>query len=470
MPAISLADAVSIGRLDAHAQASLCARGELAPIDLVEAAILRIEALDPQLNTITHKAYDHARRAAGTVGAGPMAGVPYLLKDGMDYAGMPLRSGARLHRARIAPISYPLAEAYDAAGLIAVGKSNVPEFGLLPSTESLLYGPARNPWSTAHSPGGSSGGAGAAVAAGLVPLAHAADGGGSIRIPASCCGVVGLKPGRGGNLRARGMHLMEDMLVGDTLLARSVRDVAWATARGRGGAALPDAPCSERLTIAMHVENLFGDQPDDAVVAAVEQTAALCTALGHEVVRIAQPVDGPQVAAAFRTIWAYLAADIVDRSEAVFGSEAIETQLEPWTLGLAAWSRSQQPADLDRMLLQVADASARLRAAFATFDVILSPVLKLPPPRIGALAPDRAFETLLPSMFDYVSYTPLHNLTGMPAISLPLSWTQDGLPVGSMFAADRGREDLLLALAFELEQAQPWKDRWPPHSVAAPVS
>lgn len=466
---ITREDAFAIGRLDATGQAALVANGELAPVDLVEAALIRIDALDPKLNALTFRDDDTALRRARTA-EGAMAGVPWLVKDGLDYPGMPTRSGSRSRRdAAAGTAAFPYTQRLDEAGLIAIGKTNAPEFGLLPTTEPLLYGAARNPWAPDRSPGGSSGGAAVAVASGMVPLAHAADGGGSIRIPASNCGLVGLKPGRGGNVRARGPHVIEDLLVGDTLLARSVRDVAWATAATAPRGTPVAIPDRRRLRIAMIPESLDRGLPSPEVGVALEFAAGLCASLGHDVELVPSPVDGPAVAAAFRTVWGYLAQDSIRDAVSRLGTSAADV-LEPWTLDLAAWGNAIEAIDVDRLFGHVAAAETALRAFFVKYDVVLSPVLRLPAVPIGALAPDRPFDEIMALMFDYVSYTPLHNLTGLPAISLPLfPGFADGAPIGSMFAAARGQEPLLLALAHELEAAGPWSGRWPAHSIGAAV-
>lgn len=460
-------DAFAIGRLDATGQAALVARGELAPVDLVEAAIIRIDALDPALNALTFRDDDAALRRASAVD-GAMAGVPWLVKDGLDYPGMPTRSGSRSRRdAAAGTIAFPYTERLDAAGLVAIGKTNAPEFGLLPTTEPLLYGAARNPWALDRSPGGSSGGAAVAVASGMVPLAHAADGGGSIRIPASNCGLVGLKPGRGGNVRARDPHIIEDLLVGDTLLSRSVRDVAWATAATATHIPAITTPDRRRLRIAVIPESLDSGAPAPEVREALDFAATLCAGLGHDVELVPSPVDGPAVAGAFRTIWGYLARDAIRDAVSRLGVSSAAV-LEPWTLDLADWGSRIEAIDGDRLFGHIAAAGAALEAFFTDYDVILSPVLRLPALPIGALAPDRPFNEIVALMFDYVSYTPLHNLTGLPAISLPLyPGDAGGVPIGSMFAAARGQEPMLLALAYELEAAAPWSGRWPAHSIGA---
>lgn len=462
-------DAFALGRLDAHDQAALVASGEVSAEEMTAAAITRIEALDPLLNVMTVRDYDAARRRARTA-TGPMAGVPWLLKDGLDYPGVPNRSGSRSRRdAAPGGIDFPYTRAFDDAGLVPLGKTNAPEFGLLPTTEPVLYGPTRNPWAADRSPGGSSGGAAAAVASGMVPVAHAADGGGSIRIPASCCGLVGLKPGRGANLRAREQHVMEDLLACDVLLSRSVRDVDWAFDTGAGRPCLPVRPIGRRLRIALVLDNLDGLAPMPEVAAVVQRTADLCASLGHTVECRPLPVDGAIAARAFRIIWGYLAREVTNGTVARLGRAAADALLEPWTLNLATWSDALTAEDVDHLYGSIGRLIDGMETFFQTCDLILSPVLRRPALPIGDLAPTRAFQDMLPLMFDYVSYTQLHNLTGHPALSLPLFTGADGVPIGSMFAAARGREKLLLELAAELELARPWKDRWPAISVAGTV-
>lgn len=458
-------DAFTIGRLDAHDQAALVHRGEASARELVEAAILRVEALDPAINALSVRAFDRALAGAGGGGAMP---VPYLVKEGLDYPGMPTRYGTRALADAVAVTAppYPYVERLDAAGLIPLGKSSAPEFALLPTTEPLLYGPVRNPWAPDRSAGGSSGGAAAAVAAGMVPLAHAADGGGSIRIPASCCGVVGLKPGRGSHVRARAAHIVEDLLVTDTLLARSVRDVAWATGIAAVGGAVELSPAG-RLRIALVTRTLEGEPPHPDVRAAAERAAALCRDLGHMVEPVDTIVDGEAVAQAFKTIWGYLTREAAASVRPLLAGRAIEDVLEPWTIDLADWAARIDSGDLERAIADSVRATRDWTAAMARYDVVLSPVVRDPPPLLGVLAPTRPFDELCPAMFGYLGYTQLHNLVGAPAISLPLAWSGDGLPIGSMFAAARGGEGLLLSLAAQLEAAAPWRDRWPPLGVAA---
>jgi len=467
------ADAFAIGRLDAHDQAALVRSGSVDARGLVEAAIVRIEALDPTLQALSHRAFDLARREAAAVDAssapGDMAGVPWLPKDSLDYPGMPTLSCSRSRSGALVQKAYPYVGRLVAQGLVAVGKSSMPEFGLLASTEPLQGPATRNPWSLAHSPGGSSGGAAAAVAAGLVPFAHGSDGGGSIRLPSSCCGVVGLKPGRDNTVRVRGRHVLEDLLVADCLHSRSVRDAAWAFAATHLHPAreMVHSPSPRRLHIATVESGLRGALPHPDVRDAVARTADLCARLGHRVERVDWPLDGHATLSAFEDLWSHLAGDAVDAATATLGGGRIEDAVEPWTLALSERARRLPTRALEAAYRQLAGLPRQLSDFFHRHDVVLTPVVSAPPPRLGTFAPDLPMHTLLESMFAWIDYTPLQNLAGTPAISLPLSFDRAGLPIGSMFAADRGQEDMLLALAYELEAAAPWADRWPSHSTAS---
>ena len=466
---LTLTDAFALGRLDAHDQASLVRKGELDAATLTEAALMRIEALDPQLRATSHLAADNARaRAASLTGGGAMSGVPWMPKDSLDYPGMPTRSCSRSRTGALAASGYPFTQRLDAAGLVAVAKSSMPEFGLLGSTEPLAGPITVNPWLTTHSPGGSSGGAGAAIAAGLVPLAQGSDGGGSIRLPASCCGVVGLKPGRDSTVRVRSRHNVEDLLVGDSLMSRSVRDTAWAFAATHLQANRPmvQGAATRRLRIAVIEHGLNGAAPDADVAQAIRASADLCASLGHHVEKVGWPIDGAAFLCAFEDLWTHLGADCVDAVRAVSGGRRLEDLIEPWTLGLGRRAETLPTTALEAAYRQLANLPAQFSAFHQQYDVILSPVASTPAPVLGTYGPSVPVDTLMETMFEWIAYTPLQNMAGTPAISLPLFTNSAGLPIGSMFAADRGQEDMLLALAYELEAALPWHARWPALSVA----
>ena len=460
-----------LARLDGIAQAELVAKGELSHAELIQAAMRRIAALDPQLNAVVTRSFDRAfgRVVQGGL-AGPFAGVPYLLKDLTDWQGARCTSGSRLFLDRVAERSPPLVTASESAGLVVLGKTNTPEFGLLPSTESLALGACHNPWDPARSTGGSSGGAAAAVAAGVVPLAEASDGGGSIRIPASCCGVFGLKPSRGRLVDGGDPPSAWDIAV-HHCVSRSVRDSALLlalTERKDAEAVLPPLgfvrePARARLRIAFATRSTLGEEPEPDVKAAAEAAARLCASLGHELREAAPDVAGEAFVEHFLTLWAHGPAQLTE--ELARQGVAAERVLEPWTLGLAAEFRAKPLGSLQAALASFAGVERTLDAFFDDVDVWLSPVLASAPPPLGELAPEVPFATLRERCIRYVSYTPIHNVAGTPAMSVPLGWSAAGLPIGVQFAARRGAEATLLGLAYELEAAQPWAGRWP--AVAA---
>lgn len=459
--------APELAKMDALAQAGLVAKGDLTALDLVNAGIERVEQVNGQINAVVTPFYDRARDAAkGDLPQGPFTGVPNLVKDLDNLAGTRATSGSRFFAENISKETDPLIAADQQAGFVMIGKSNTPEFGLLATTESLLLGPCHNPWNLDHSTGGSSGGAAAAVASGMVPLAHATDGGGSIRIPASCCGVFGLKPSRG-RIFLGGRKLPGDIGV-QHCVSRSVRDSATlmdlTEMKGEKAVLAPvgriEAPGKKRLRIAFNTENYYGMEPDADVKAAIEETAKLCADLGHEIVPVKNPVEGRAFIDAFLTVWASGPSDLVALAkENGLDPDAV---LEPWTVGLAKYFDAKPADALEVSLRNFAETTAKTNAFLAEYDVWLTPVLATAPPKLGQQAPTVPFDTLYERTVDYVGYTPLHNVAGTPAMSVPLSWNEAGLPIGSQFAAPLGHENVLFALAFELEQARPWADKYPP--------
>jgi len=455
----------SFWRMDATTQAELVRRGEVSPLELVEAAIARIERLDPALNAVVAPLFDRARdMARGPLPDGPFRGVPYLIKDLNDLAGAPTSNGSRLFAEYVAAQSEPYVARTLAAGVIPVGKSNTPEFGLIATTESLQLGPCRNPWNTEFTPGGSSGGAAAAVAAGLVPFAHATDGGGSIRIPASCCGLFGLKPSRGrlGPGEVGGGDISVQHCV-----SRSVRDSAtlFAAAEYRGSdAVLPPlglvtGPAKQRLRIAFSTRSYTGGAPHPDVEAAAQRAARLCADLGHEVVEAAPAIDGGQYIDAFMTVWSSFAAGVRKIAEQRGLDPA--AVLEPWTLGLAALYNRKPAGAMEAAIAHFARVQHAYDAFFERYDVLLTPTLAAPPVRVGEQAPTIEYASLYERVLDWVDYTPVHNGAGNAAMSVPLGTSSMGLPIGVQFAAPQGGERRLFELAYELEAAAPWGGRWP---------
>jgi amidase len=338
--------------------------------------------------------------------------------------------------------------------------STMPEFGLMGTGEALRYGPTRNPWNTQHGSGGSSSGAAVAVALCMTPLATASDGGGSIRIPASHCGIIGFKPSRNWNLRARAASLIDDFLTSDSLIARSMRDTIWAARFLR---TQPPAPVdlNRRLRIALCLEGLDGQHPDKQVADVINKAAGLCETLGHSVTPTDLPLDLEELGRAFEVLWCYGAGEVVDLSRAKLGGDA-EALLEPWTLGLAAKRDTMTPNILADAIAAIGAINSQLEQFWSKHDVVLSPVASSTAPRLGVLAPDRDFEDLYRDHFRHVNYTQLQNMAGLPAISLPLFMAADGLPAGAMFWGQYGADDLLLTLGAALEHARPWSARLSP--------
>jgi len=461
--------------------ADLVAKRHVTPLELAEDAISRIERHNPQLNAVVFKMYDLARdtaRRLGSEASGRFRGVPFLLKDILgNYAGVPTACGARFLLDMPAGQDDTLVARFKAAGLVTLGKTNVPEFGLLPTTEGVLYGPAHNPWQLDHSTGGSSGGSAAAVAAGIVPFAHANDGGGSIRIPASCCGLVGLKPTRGRNPLGPMLGDIMSGLIAEHIVSRTVRDTAAVLDCTHGPepgdpyCALPPArPFLEevgapvgRLRIAFTTKNPHGQSLHPECVAAIERTAALCQELGHVVEEASPAVDLGTTTQSFLSVWCAGLAMQIDAIAMLTGREVREELFEGVTWGLYQAGRQVTGAQYLLAIAMLQMQARQVGLFHETYDCWLTTTLGAPPIRLGTVdLMERDTVKALAPILDYVPFTPMQNATGQPAISLPLHWTADDLPVGVMFTARLGDEATLLRLAGQLEQARPWIDRHPP--------
>jgi amidase len=473
---MSLADEMAF--LDATAQAELVRTRKIKPLGLVEAAITRIERLNPGLNAVVTPMFDEARRRAQSELHGPFAGVPFLLKDLLaEYAGTAMTEGSRYLSGHYTTAQdSELVARVKRAGLVVLGKTNTPEFGILPTTEPRLFGPAHNPWDVARTPGGSSGGSAAAVAAGMVPMAHANDGGGSIRIPASCCGLFGLKPTRARN--PVGPHYGDLFcgLVAEHALTRSVRDSAalldvtagpapgdpyWAPPPTRPFAQEVGAPPG-RLRIAVSTSASNGAPVHPDCVAAVQDAARLAASLGHVVEETEPAVPGDVVANAFITLWSAGCAWGIDDWARRTGRTPSADDLEPLTVVLAEMGRRRTGPDLLLALQDLQAVSRTVAAFFTSHDVWLTPTLAEPPPPLGSFDdPDDAFHGLRRSAA-FVPYTPLANATGQPAMSVPLFWNAAGLPIGTHWVGRFGDEATLFRLAAQLEAARPWAGRRPP--------
>ena len=462
--------------------AELVATGEVSAAELVEAAIERIERHDPELNAVVYAMFDEAREAARSQPApgsgGPFQGVPFVLKDLLgDYAGVPTTSGSRFLAGNVSPFDSELVTRFKRAGLIAVAKTNAPEFGMLPTTEPQAYGPTHNPWNLEHSTGGSSGGSAACVAAGIVPIGHANDGGGSIRIPAACCGLVGLKPTRARNSLGPVLGEIMGGMVVEHVVTRSVRDSAAVldcTAGPAPGepywAPPPERPFLEELDrnagtlrIAYWSEPMLGDELDPECATAVESTAGLLAELGH-VVEAARPaIDDGAFADTFPLIWSAGCAATIDGLSAATGREVHPDQFEPLTWAFYEQGKEVSASEYQLAIMAMRVLGRQMAAFLAEFDVWLTPTLGARPLRLGVLDTNETdVEKALDGLLSYVPYTPLFNATGQPAISLPLHQSSDGLPVGVQLGGRFGEEGLLLRLSAQLERARPWIDRKPP--------
>ncbi|MET0912367.1 MAG: amidase, partial [Acidimicrobiales bacterium] len=472
---------------DATAQADLVRSGEASPEELVDEAIARVEALNPQLDAVIRTRFDQAREEArGALPDGPFRGVPFLLKDGggAAYAGQVASGGSRYLADYVPDTDGEITRRYKAAGLVSCAKTNLSEFGMQPTTEPELHGPTHNPWDLDRMAGGSSGGAAAAVAARMAPMANGSDSGGSIRVPAACCGVFGLKPTRmrtSSPRRDQGLALRGGIL-SEHALTLSVRDSAAlldATAGGLPGdpfiAPAPRRPYLEEvgaelepLRIVFSTEAPSGVPLDPECVAAVIDAAKLCEELGHHVEEGTPSLDVPALAKAFGHISAVGMAWDMRNWERKTGKPLRQEDFEASTWAAIERGRTGATSAEELMDAQVAiQGICDAVAAFSgPYDVWLTPTVGSPALPLGMFRPtpeepNRAMTTSM----HFLPFTMLQNMTGQPAMSVPLYWTDDGLPVGLQFAGPYGDEGLLFRLAAQLEEARPWADRIPPHNA-----
>ena len=462
---------------DALGLAQLISRGDCSAVEVLEAAITRSEAANPSLNAIVATCYDAAReRARQPLPESALAGVPFLIKDITYLKGLPCSSGSRLFADAVPDHDSEIVARYRAAGLVIFGQTATPEFGLNVTTESVLFGATHNPWNLHVTAGGSSGGAAAAVAAGVIPAAHATDGGGSIRIPASCCGLVGLKPTRARN--PQGPDVGEGwggMSIGH-VVSRTVRDSA-AFLDATHGPALGDpyhapafhgsflANCAlapRQLRIALDTSTLTGVPTHPDCVAAARHAAALCESLGHIVEEASPDFDRLTFRMATGVVVSGSVANAVDARLASLGRELRPDDLEANTRATVEYGRSLS-APRYASALQTIHQTGRAVARFhQTYDVMLTPTLVAPPVPLGWLDTMSADGATFGERFvHFWGFTNLQNATGQPAISLPLSWNNENLPIGVQFVGRFGDDLLLLQLAAQLERAQPWFDRRP---------
>jgi amidase len=462
--------------LDATAQAELVASGKVSPVEMVNAAIERVERYDGALNALTYRWFEAARQLASSsdLTEGPFRGVPYLLKDlYAAEAGKPLSNGSKAYKSAdyVSTEDSTLVARYKASGLISIGRSNSPEFGSVPVTEPEAWGPTRNPWDLSRTPGGSSGGSASAVAAGIVPIAHASDGGGSIRIPAACCGLVGLKVSQG--RISMGPSRDESNLGVEHCVSRSVRDSARLLDATHGPgigdviiAPTPRRPFIDevgadpgRLRIGFLDFNPRGGDVHADCVDGVHKTAKLLESLGHHVEPGFPDIfSDNEIGRAFSMLWSTNMGTAIRRFSQALGREMTPNDIEAMN-----WAQAEFAKGVNGVDFSLAQASSiQFRRAIQSWwtkgwDLLLTPTLSAPPLPIGSMPnnPERPMTPLM-TAGSWVAFTSQFNISGQPAISLPLHRTAEGLPVGMQLAAAYGREDLLIRVASQLEQAAPW--------------
>jgi amidase len=462
-------DLAKLARLDAIAQAELCARGEVSAAELWAECLERISHLNPLLRAVvTSAAAPSTARQAG-----PLSGVPFLMKDSSPWPGLRWTLGSRLFGSRVTRQQTEYGKRLEAAGLVCAGKAALSEFGLLASTETLLEGATLNPWNLACSPLGSSGGSAVAVAAGMVPLAHANDGGGSIRAPASACGLFGFKPSRDRTVVANRSGSEFANMTSDHCLTRTVRDSALFLSLTEDHAAVALSPVgfvrepsTRRLRIGAWTTTMVGAEPEPAVLRAHEQACQLLSSLGHSVEPITAPTyEIPALNDAYHLIAGAAVAGVVKKMDRTRGEPVQRTELEPFTWALVDALDECLREPVSDSLAAFARAVRCYQELTRPFDVILTPTAGVDSVPIGYLSPILPRKTLLERSARVLGYTPIHNIAGCPAMSVPLHWSEAGLPIGAHFAAAPGQDALLFALAYELESAQPWQHRWPPYSI-----
>ncbi|MEO6473012.1 MAG: amidase [Aeromicrobium sp.] len=463
--AFTSADA--LGDLDAVGVAELIKSGDVSAREMTQAAIARAVRVNPQLNGIQLATFEQAlkdsdRPADAAQKIAPFSGVPTFIKDNTDVAGLPSNQGSRAVNGRPADDDSPFTKQFLAQGFTVLGKSTMPEFGFNASTEYQGLPPTRNPWNTDYSSGASSGGAAALVAAGVVPIAHANDGGGSIRIPAAACGLVGLKVTRGRVVDAPEAKTLPINIISNGVVTRSVRDTAQFVAAAEQfyfnprfpKVGLVEGPAVRRLRIGIVLDSVTGQATDNDTRAAVQETGLLLEKLGHTVVEAPLPVD-EQFIDDFVLYWGMLAFGARNFGKKIMSPDFDKSRTDALTNGLSGRFR-RRAHKLPGAIRRLKKSEQNYAEAFAEYDMVMSPTLGHATPKLGHLSPDEPFETLLNRLIPYVAFTPLNNTAGSPAISLPLGTSSEGMPIGVHFSAKHGDERSLLEVAFELESTKPF--------------
>jgi amidase len=473
-----IAAGTDFAEMDATALAAAIRARKLSPLEAVNAAIARAQAVEPKLNILSEELYERARKHALAVDiAVPFGGVPMLIKDEADIAGTAKHFGSKLDKMMPpAAVNDPLVDLMEKSGFNIFGRSTMPEFGILPTTETLAYGITRNPWNLDHVPGGSSGGAAAAVASGVIPVAHGSDGAGSLRIPASNCGLVGLKPSRGRIVGDRpfidGKRNVGSFLGESFCLSRTVRDTANMLALVEiKGAQAPyqplrtvTGPPKKRLRIGYIMNGLGGHVPSPEVQESITKTLGLLRSQRHEVSELQWPFPGEAFVEDFTLIYTARAREAKKMLPA--GAEippaVLRGLVEPASFSMSMMSDEITDEASEAAYARIEGYSKAYFSLFDKIDILVTPVLLKPPVKIGEINGSLPVSVLMQRLNHYGDYTMLQNASGGPAISLPMHWTKDGLPVGVQFAGRLGADYDLLELAFELEAVRPWASRRPP--------
>jgi len=448
---------------DAVELAQLLRSKAVSPKEVIEASVARAQQVEPHINSIEVNCFEKALTEPYTLGTGFFAGVPTFIKDNTPVQGLPTQHGSDTIRAKPEKKHGSYAQQYLDQGFRVLGKSTLPEFGFNATTEPSHKKPTLNPWNTEYSTGASSGGSAALVAAGVVPIAHANDGGGSIRIPAACCGLIGLKPTRGRHIESTQAKSLPIKIVSEGIVSRSVRDTAYFHAEAEKyyrNTKLPliglvEGPNKKRLRIGVIVDSITGYATDPETRKTVENTAKLLEGMGHQVEEMPMLIK-PSFIEDFSLYWSMLAFMTKKTGKLTMDFSFDASKLDGLSVGLGELFKKnfyKAPQFLYRLKQTYNDYAE----AFEHYDIILTPVLAHTTPKLGHISPDIPFELLFERLMQYVSFTPWANAAGGPALSIPMSETEDNLPISVQFMADHGQERTLLELAFEIEQAQPWR-------------
>jgi amidase len=455
--------------LDALGMAEMVSNKQVSPRELLGCALEMISKTQDKINAVANFDAEIAEKTGQKHQAGLFAGVPFLVKELLPYPGLTTAMGSKLFAKYVPPSGSEYTNRIDESGLLTFGNTTCSEMGLLGSTETRVHGITRNPWNQAYSAAGSSGGSAAAVASGIVPMAHANDGGGSIRVPASVCGLFGFKPSAGRCVAtAEGMGPFAD-LVSDHCISKTVRDsAAFLSITEKKGVDARFEPLgfykghdTKGLRIGVYTKTLMGREADDDIKQSIDKTARLCEGLGHEIEYTSPDVDGKAVSDGFFTLAGSMISQLAAMMEPLLKRKVNGDDFEPFTLSLLHWYRNLERGALDKALADLKSASAKFLAFAETYDVLLCPTLTSSPKRLGYLSPELNQELLIQRTEDYVGYTPIHNIAGVCAMSVPLYVNEAGMPLGSHFAARPGAEKTLFDLAYQLETALPWQDILP---------